>query len=112
MAEENNNITQDKKIDALQWQMKSLEAAFTEFKSQQKSDFKEFTSLQKETNARLEVMQRGFVSREEYQEFKRFVGTLALQKDLDEVKGWQLWALRLIVGAVILAVIGLVIVTQ
>lgn len=117
MGEETDNISQDKKIDNLQWQMKSLQEAFIEFKAQQKNDFKEFQALQKETNNRLEIMQKGFVGREEYQEFKKFVGTLATQKDVDSadralvervkiLEDWQTWTLRTIVGFIIVAVIG------
>jgi len=108
MADATNNQDQDKKIDKLQFQMESLQG-----------DFKEFKNIQKETNARLEVMQKGFVGRDEYKEFQVLVGKLASQKDLDaankkieDLEDWNTWAIRIVIGAVILAVVGGVLVTR
>jgi hypothetical protein len=105
MSEE---LSQDKKIDKLQYQMESLQV-----------DFKDFKQIQRETNARLETMQKGFVGREEFKEFQGFVRDLATQKDLDQTKqdvkaleDWNTWAVRIVVGAVILAVIGGVLITN
>lgn len=108
MAETIDNQNQDKKIDKLQFQMEALQ-----------DDFKEFKNIQKETNARLEVMQKGFVGRDEYKEFQVLVGRLATQKDLDasnakikDLEGWNTWAIRIVIGAVILAVLGTVLITR
>jgi cell division protein FtsX len=95
MAEENNNINQDKKIDKLQFQMESVLVAVEKM------------------DARLEAMQRGYVTREELQEFKKFVGTLATQKDLDDtkedvsdLKSWNTWLIRTVGGVIIAGIIG------
>jgi multidrug resistance efflux pump len=106
MPENNDNISQDKKIDKLQYLMESIQG-----------DIKDLKSISKETNARLEIMQKGFVPRDEHQEFKRFVGTLATQKDVDtadkalesrvrDLEDWQTWILRTIVGFVILGILS------
>lgn len=91
----NNNLTQDKKIDKLQFQMESVLVAVEKM------------------DARLEAMQRGYVTREELQEFKKFVGTLATQKDLDDakedikdLKSWNTWLIRTVGGVIIAGVIG------
>lgn len=101
MADASENLTQDKKIDKLQYQMESV-----------------LLALEK-VDSRLEAMQKGYVAREEYQEFKKFVGTLATQKDLntsnkeiEKLQEWNTWAVRIVLTAVILAVLGTVIVTQ
>lgn len=108
MPENTDPINQDKKIDRLQFQLESLQ-----------DDFKEFKLIQKETNARLEALQKGFVGRDEYKEFQIFVGKLATQKDLDaantkikELEDWNTWAIRIVIGAVILAVLGTVLITN
>ncbi|HEX8196361.1 MAG TPA: hypothetical protein VF571_09250 [Pyrinomonadaceae bacterium] len=95
MAEENNNISQDKKIDRLQFQMESVLVAVEKM------------------DARLEAMQRGYVTREELQEFKKFVGTLATQKDLNDakediadLKAWNTWLIRTIGGLIIAGILG------
>lgn len=105
MAEE---LTQDKKIDKLQWQMEGVQ-----------SELKELKDLSKETNNRLEVMQKGFVGREEFRDFQILVGKLATQKDLeliseriDSVEGWQTWAIRIVLGAVLLAGVATLIATK
>ena len=95
MAETIEQITQDKKIDKLQFQMESVLVAVEKM------------------DARLEAMQRGYVTREELQEFKKFVGTLATQKDLDDakediadLKAWNTWLIRTIGALIIAGVIG------
>lgn len=105
MAEE---VTQDRKIDKLQFQMENVQV-----------EVKDLKDLVRETNSRLEVMQKGFVGREEFREFQVLVGKLATQKDLEntikeveDVKGWQTWAIRIALGALILAGIGALIVTK
>jgi hypothetical protein len=108
MAEDNNNLSQDKKIDRLQFQMENIQG-----------DIKDLKDISKETNNRLEVMQKGFVGREEFKEFQTFIGKLAVQRDLDEtnrrindLEDWQTWALRTVVGFIILATIGAVFVIK
>jgi cell division protein FtsX len=101
MAEENNNITQDKKIDKLQFQMENLQ-----------DDMKDLKTLSKETNIKLETMAKGFVDREEFKNFQTFIGTLATQKELadtnrrvENLESWNTWLARTIGGLIIAGVI-------
>lgn len=102
------NLSQDRKIDKLQFQMEGVQ-----------DELKDLKNLSKETNNRLEVMQKGFVGREEFREFQILVGKLATQKDLEstnkelsDVQGWQTWAIRIVLGAVLLAGVAALIATR
>lgn len=99
---------QGKKIDKLQFQMEAMQEGVKDLKN-----------LSRETNQRLEVMQKGFVGRDEFKDYQVQVGKLASQKDLDEaikkiagLQEWNTWAIRLVLGAVILAVLGAVLITN
>lgn len=101
-------LTQDRKIDKLQYQMESVQG-----------ELKDLKNLTKETNSRLETMQKGFVGREEYREFQALVGGLATKEELgvvrDRVKSleeWQTWAIRIALGVVIVAGITALIATR
>lgn len=102
MAEENNNIDQDKKIDKLQFQMENLQG-----------DMKDLKLLSKETNVKLETMAKGFVDRTEFKEFQNFIGSLVTQKELSEanrrildLESSRTWLIRTVGALIIAGVIG------
>lgn len=105
MDDSKENLDQERKIDKLQYQMEGVQG-----------ELKELKSLSKETNNRLEAMQKGFVGREEYREHQILVGKLATQKDVDSadkalaeriasLEGWQTWAIRIALGVVIVSAV-------
>ena len=58
-------------------------------------------------NTKLEVMSDHYVKREEMNEKIK-----PLREDLDEVKANLTWGIRIVIGAVILAILGLVLISK
>lgn len=108
MAETQEQLGLERKVDKLQLQMDFQTKAVEEIQKGQK-----------ETNAKLDALRDGYISRAEFKEAQLVLRDLAtkeeikgITKEVEELKEDKKWLVRLVLGVVILAVLGLVIITK
>jgi hypothetical protein len=102
-------FTQDRRIDGIDYRLKTVESAVLNIESKVTKDIPD----------QLQRMADGYVGRREYDDFKKFIGSLATQKDLGGVtervkklEDNQSKVVWIVLTAVILAILGTVIITK